>query len=416
MRILILLLFASVGLQAAEIVASSASQADVQTAVDAAANGDTVLIPNGSSTWTSGINTTKQIIIRAQNYTPTSGGNTTRNVTITNNSTTIPLFQFASGSSFHVGLGGIRFNEGSGDRNYVRFTGSGSKPPLLFDCYFEIGERQGSQPDIGYVQFLSLGGVMWNCYAIGVETAGGSQTLGPQGPSFLINSPRAWTTASTMGDADTGGLVNVYYEDCTFIRVGQCPDVDDNGRWVCRYSTLDGAGGGTHGFTSAVGGRHIEFYNCTFSTTDELRNHNGRYFWFRAGTGIVTDCVINNAAFPGAYGTPSMLNFGDNTNPTGYPQERQPGWGHNGTSHVIDPVYMWNNTGARADTFTVQSSPNDWTTNVQEDREVYAGTAKPGYAKFTYPHPLRATIEGGGGGGGGATIGTLNVQNLTIGQ
>ena len=58
----------------ANIVAASPALSAVQAAVDAASNGDHVLIPNGSATWTSGITTTKQIIIRAQNYTPTPAG------------------------------------------------------------------------------------------------------------------------------------------------------------------------------------------------------------------------------------------------------------------------------------------------------------------------------------------------------
>src|SRR4029077_18976922 len=73
----------------ANIMASSASRDAVQAAVNAAVDGDTVLIPNGSATWTSGIKTTRQIIIRAQNYTPTARPttSTTRNVVITYNGT-----------------------------------------------------------------------------------------------------------------------------------------------------------------------------------------------------------------------------------------------------------------------------------------------------------------------------------------
>ena len=101
-----------------EIVAASASLAHVQAAVNAAQDGDTVLIPNGTATWTGGISTSKQIRIRAQNITRrrpagTAGaGATSRNVTITNNSSGSPLFPVHdAATTYHVGVAGIRFNE-----------------------------------------------------------------------------------------------------------------------------------------------------------------------------------------------------------------------------------------------------------------------------------------------------------------
>ena len=142
--------------------AASCAQADVQAAVNAARDGDTVLIPNGSATWTGGIATTKQILIRAQNYTPTPGGNAVRNVVITNNSTA-PLFALTSGNSFHCGIAGIKFVEGTQKSNFVRIQGSGAKVPLVSDCWFDIDERFGDEPGVAILAVLSLGGVIWNC-------------------------------------------------------------------------------------------------------------------------------------------------------------------------------------------------------------------------------------------------------------
>ena len=84
-----------------------------------AQDGATILIPNGTATWTGGISTSKQIRIRAQNITPapagTAGAGTmSRNVTLTNGTplgSGTALFQFTSGNSHHVGVAGIRFNE-----------------------------------------------------------------------------------------------------------------------------------------------------------------------------------------------------------------------------------------------------------------------------------------------------------------
>jgi hypothetical protein len=379
----------------ANIVAASASQSSVQGAVNAAADGDTVLIPNGSASWTSGIRTTKQILIRAQNYTPTSGGTMTRNVTITNSSTSGPLLEMQSGNSFHVGVGGIRFNEGSGNQNHVRMTGSGNKIPLIFDCAFQVKDRSGNQPDIGAMSLLSQGGVFWNCYVSGEGFSSPPPfPVGSGNASIYVHSPRAWTTPSTMGSLDVGGLVNWYLEDSNFYIVGQCPDIDDNARTVIRYSTLNGVFGVTHGFTSMWGGRHGEYYNNQILNTVANRNY-GYPIWCRGGTVLMTENFVSDQNQ--GYGTPSALHIGDNTSPQGsYLIPRQPGCGHNGSNYVSDPIYIWNQTGGSAYDWGFNNSPGGWQSYVVEGRNIFVNAGpKPGYSKFTYPHPARAAVEGG---------------------
>ncbi|MBE7464212.1 MAG: PKD domain-containing protein [Planctomycetes bacterium] len=387
----LLILFLARTAQTATHTAASCSLADVQAKVAAASDGDTILIPNGSATWTGGIATTKQIRIRAQQYTPTAGGQTARGVVLTNNSPQ-PLFSFTSGNSHHCGLAGIKFVEGSQKTNFIRIEGSGSKPPLINDCWFDLDERFGNNPDVSALACMALGGVIWNCRfdTPGVDFQG---FPGSQGGSIVIYSPRAWNTASTMGALDTQGNINLYFEDCSFFNSSGCPDADDRARVVFRHCQFDGTGGLTHGFTSTWGGRHFEYYDCTFSQTTPERNLS-RYFWCRAGTGIFTDCVVNNNVSPSAFGNSTLINIGDNTNPTGYPQPRQPGWGHDGTQSVIDPIYLWNNSGARAYTWSVW---DHWANNVKLNREIYVNSGpKPGYSKYVYPHPFRSADGSGG--------------------
>jgi len=382
-----LLLFAAgIPAQAATIPAASCSRADVQAAVNKAADGDIVRIPNGSAAWDGGIITTKQIRIEAQSYTPTDGGTMARGVVITNNSTTAPLFQFTSGNAYHVGIAGIRFNEGTGDQNHLRVQGTGSKVPLVNDCAFEVKDRYGNNPDISVLAWLSQGGVMWNSFVTGVCSGPAGQGC-PLGAGILINSPRGWYTPSTMGSLDTGGMVNVYFEDCTFMNSGGF-DVDDRGRLVVRRCLLDGTSGITHGFTSSWGGRHFEYYDNTFRCSTDECNIAGRYFWCRAGTGIFSDNAVDSPY--NGYAPPDLLDIGDNTSPKPYPQSRQPGWGHNGTTDVIDPIYIWNNSGNGAYKWRIS---NGWEANVKQNREIYVNNgAKPGYAKYTYPHPLRGNL------------------------
>jgi len=370
------------------IVASSCSQADVQTAVTASSDGDTVEIPNGSCAWASGISTTKQIRIEAQNYTPTSGGDTARNVVLTNNSSG-PMFHFTTGNSYHVGIAGIRINEGTGGTNALEITGSGSKVALVNDMYFEGDDRFGSTESVSVIAWKALGGVVWNTRFVGV---GDPITI--SGAFFLVHSPRAWTTASTMGSLDTNGDVNLYIEDSSFYNIHPVVDADQGARVVFRYSTFDGSAGLTHGFTSPSGGRHLEYYNNTFSVTDEDRTVANRYVWLRAGTAVFTDNVVNDASCTSCFGSIHLFEIGDNTSPGTYPMPRQPGYGHNGSTDVSDPIYSWNNTGARAYTWGYQDFPGGWEDIVVANRDVFVNAgAKPGYQKYAYPHPARSTVE-----------------------
>lgn len=395
-KTMMLLLLTALAARGATIVASSASLADVQAAVNSASDGDTVMIPNGSVTWTGGISTTKQILIRAQNYTVTpagmaGSGATSRSVTIQNNSGS-PLFALTTGNSYHVGLAGIAFTDGTGNGAHVSVAGSGSKVALISDIYFTLRNR--FWPAQGAIVWTAQGGVLWNLYGDATSATASTGGVGTDGVGMFVSSPRAWNTASTMGTLDTGGTVNVYIEDSTFKNMSQFPDIDDNGRLVMRYCLLDGTWGLTHGFTSTWGGRHWEYYNNTFSVTHNsspYRNMAGRYFWCRAGTGIFTDNTVNTPANTSEWGNVSELNIGDNTSPGSYPQARQPGWGHDGTSNVLDPIYMWNESGGRAYTYGFQGS---WGSIVLVDRELYVNSgAKPGYSKYTYPHPLRTDGE-----------------------
>ena len=394
MRLLILFLIPSLAF-ATTYSSATASRADVQAAVDLATDGDTVSIPNGTATWTSGITTTKQIIIRATNYTPTSGGAASRNVVITNNSTT-GLFSFTTGNSFNCGLAGIQFLNGTGTGSMIATAGTGSKVALINDVTLEISGKYA--PDSQQIVWDSQGGVLWNMYMVG---QGGTV----DGNGWVIKSPRSWTTASTMGMLDTAGTVNTYLEDSTILGAAAIPDVDDGGRFVMRYCSMDGVWGSNHGFTSATGGRHAEYYNNTFSNTVSGRNIAARYYWLRGGTILFTDNVVNNAAFPSEYGAPYLLDIGDTTTPTTYPQARQPGWGHDGASSVIDPIYVWNNTGARGSMTGVETA---WQTNVQYNRDIFVDAgAKPGWSKYTYPHPLRT--DAGSTTGGSSLAGKITI-------
>lgn len=402
------------------VTAASASQADVQTAINAASDGQTVCIPNGSATWTSGITTTKQIWIRAQNFTPTSGGSTSRNVTITNNAGTDDLFNITSGNTFAVQISGIKFLAGTGTGSFIIAQGTGTKPPMINDCYFDQPNNFSVLRNLSWN--TCTGGVFWNNYWESTDD-GGSGGVGSGSGCFHIISGKPWLDAQTWGANDTNGNLNLYIEDSTFVNIyNQAVDADDNGRIVIRHNTILNTQMLTHGTTSLQGGRQVELYNNAYQYRQTAPNSMGitwvnlnRYFWWRAGTSRVTDNTVEVIDSGGFWGNvkPSFLHIDESLTRAGsgaacqtvYPGTHWPGNGANGAAQISDPCYLWNNTGGGAVAGTGDTDPTNtlWNVNDQADtcgnglmtinffllgRDIFI--ADPGnYTKYTYPHPLR---------------------------
>lgn len=75
----------------------------------------------------------------------------------------------------------------------------------------------------------------------------------------------SWTTPSTMGAADTTGESNLYIEDSDFHAFLHATDFDNNARAVMRHVVFNNSAVGTHGpDTSLWGVRHFEVYDSQF--------------------------------------------------------------------------------------------------------------------------------------------------------
>jgi hypothetical protein len=386
--------------QAATRTAASCSRADVQTAVNAAVDGDTVIIPSGACTWTTGITTNKQITIT---------GLVKGTVLITHSAGSGDLFALTTGASFSTKVSNITFLAGSGTGRYLLISGSG-RPPIIHDNYFRV-------PDFQLFQCMTLlrnGAVIHrNVFeSLTVKGGGGSGGAGSGCLQIKVGSGSSWSTASTMGAADTTGTANVYIEDNIFTNIYlQAIDCDDNARTVIRFNTFNDSGFVCHGAdTSPTGARHTELYNNTFifhpsgviNGVPFPLNLN-RWWYVRGGTGVATDNIMADitsgmwGAKPEIQLTVQQLrrNAGPNACCNTYPCLHQIGQSHNGSSLTTEPLYIWNNTG----TGTPQSpgladyEPNECPGNnrtatwVQQGRDYVIGP-KPGYAKYTYPHPL----------------------------
>jgi hypothetical protein len=402
------------------ITATSCSVSDVQSAINASSNGDTVVIPNGSCSWSSGIVISKQITLQGQSV----GG-----VTITDMAGSADLMAFTIGNSFRTTIANLRFMPGNGTGNYVTVSGQGL-PPLMHDMDFKLPNFQLQHA----VTWMVTGGVIWNTTFESTTT--GNSIGGSDSGCLLVKSYLSWDAPSTMGTLDTTGTNNLYIEDSTFNAVGQCPDVDDSGRVVIRHSQIIGSSGLTHGL-GAHSGRSVELYNNSYTYPNSKRAL-GRYFWFRGGTAVVTNNDIqwiNGPSYPDKLSFCFIVegarwNAGGHGCCTGWMCHNQVGSGASATVQstllisasqspldvyqISDPVYIWNNRG------TGQGSSHYGTNDVDpaqdnchkinpatgqefsttdfykagrdyfyDDSSNPNSGAKPGWAPYTYPHPLR---------------------------
>ncbi len=338
-------------------------------------------------------------------------------------------------------ISGIWFKEGTSSQGTHIEVYNGTNSVKIHDCQFSTANHM-----LRSISLRTNHGIIYNCN-FDSSLYAGSGTTGADGyddggiachPEEVLAD--SWTTPSTMGTADTTGLNNFYIEDNRFTGVFQSMDFDSNSRCVWRHNILDNSSMASHGHdTSAYGCRHFEIYDNTWIFT--VIGASGTYtypidhlFMMRGGTGVFTDNVVpdvnstiwgNKAEF--AFTVYNIRRAVSNIScQTVYPASRQVGRGYidgsgpyneapwNNFKGDLEPFYMWGNSGGGNydtpgfvdDTDTCGNGllASDF---VIENRDYYLGTAKPGYTKFTYPHPLRT---GGGGDVGGTGTGNRKVR------
>ncbi|MGA2515981.1 MAG: hypothetical protein ABSG44_05470 [Thermodesulfobacteriota bacterium] len=511
--------------EAATINAANCSSSAVQTAINSASNGDTVIIPNGSCTWTSGLTISNYVKIvgagsgriiaysnagsgnytvgsRTQSFSVAgfspgfsssylSNGTTlkvsmennranwmqgtvtsysaptlTMNITSTGgsgsghtwlistvpasstvivNNASVPIFTITESTAGSINISGVHFAAGTAHAAMTLGYASGGYPILIHDNWFEAIQVSGEQIDS-----TTNRGVIWNN---SFDASSTTNSLMVTVAAFRIKGAPAssWTTASTMGTADTTGQSNAYVELNDFHAYQSVSDLDDNSRCVWRFNLMDHAEFGTHGpDTSNYGQRHFEYYNNTgvyygYSDGTTLNFPNGWVGLLRGGTGIVYNNVLP-LANSSDYGSSNnhdvkagVMNLQRNGGPNPcwaaegpscisatagqyYPAPRQVGMGYitgtgkDGLGSTTDsityvgdsePVYIWNNVrsqsgattalyvvlfdGAGAGTNCGNLSACDSSSNYIESGRDYfntASTAKAGYTPYTCPHPL----------------------------
>ncbi len=384
---------------AREFTAAGCSQSATQAAIDSAADGDVVVVPAGSCTWSSSVRISgKGIHLKGQQ----KGA-----VKISHSAGSNDLLSVSTDASHHVEVSNLTFLPGSasGSAEYLAVSGSG-KPALVHDNYFRNVNFR-----VNCIRWSAAGGVISNNTFESLDPDGSS------GGCFQLKaegSTSSWSTASTMGKADSTGTANVYIENNAFKKIIlQSIDVDDNMRAVIRYNSFDNSGFVYHGAdTSSSGVRHVEVYNNKFTFTTSGSGYRfplniNWWVYVRGGTGVWTDNDMADIRSTQWGNKPEIVMTVQNVNRragsygcwSSYPAPHQVGQSHNGNSSITDPMYIWNNTGTGSPNPGISSySPNECGTSlsssdfIKAGRDYVVGSAKAGYAKYPYPHPLtRAT-------------------------
>jgi hypothetical protein len=259
--------------QAATINAASPSLADVTTAIASAVDGDTVIVPAGTASWTTGLVITKGITLMGQT--------TTNPVAKTANDQTIILddvvrgsggtpiiwVQVAAGKSYRVS--GITFRQGANtDVNYngaikiIGDTGSHSQAVRLDHCHFD---------DLAYQNVA----VESATYSVIDHNIFDTRTIGRQSV-FCSRMGTYWGDEQWTLPAYFGSDQFVFIEDNCFnntIATGYGGGLDgrQGGKWVFRHNHIYNCDGivGSHGTEIGRyrGVRAVESYNNDFHYT-----------------------------------------------------------------------------------------------------------------------------------------------------
>lgn len=333
------------------VYTTDGSQSDVSAAIANASAGNTVLIPAGSFTWGAGatfISVNKAIVL--------AGAGTA--------STTVNLDPTAGSFS----NGAIQLSAPAVVRAFTILTPTSSGSPAAFDVTstatgfritniaYVCGSTDPASDHASYAIYSDAYGLIDNCTFVTGAT-GTQETIFARGPT------NSWQTPNSLGTANA-----LYVEDCTFSGAGYVCDINDNGRAVFRFNTINGTDkidGHGYASNSLRGVRQMEVYdnNWTmafgFFPTIEIRG----------GTGMIFDNVSADAQNNGGwlfledYGYLSQWpNFGNvYQTPLNYPIGDQVGTGQDVTiaSTAITAYEMVTILSVGTTDFTTIGSPNN---------------------------------------------------------
>jgi len=397
------------GAAANTIQAASCSQADVQAAIDSAIDGDTVLVPAGTCTWTQGveISTPKAITIQGAGMDAT---------TIIDNINKLSgggqVFDINTQAGKRFRLTGLRLR-GMAPDTYVYNHGTIGIYGTATD--FRLDHLRFDQPGTSAIRYGgAVTGLVDHCYFDLSNFKQGNVILQPDWGG------QSYGDGSFTAPLELGTEKAVYVEDNIFIGPGVAGagplDSFAGGRFVFRYNTVYNDVLATHGTESSGryrGVRSYEIYNNTF-TSDALLFTG---ILLRGGTGVVWGNTFHGAGGETGYQSAVKLAnyrsdnsynpwgrcgagsaWDGNTDPLGYPCLDQVGRGLSDLisgddptpvgwpNQASEPLYIWDITWS-----PVPQNPGEMVSEqhavIQNGRDYFLAV-KPGYSPYPYPHPL----------------------------
>ncbi|MFP4017466.1 MAG: Ser-Thr-rich GPI-anchored membrane family protein [Halanaerobiales bacterium] len=381
------------------IEAASPSQEDVQAAIDQAEDGDIVLVPAGTATWSTDDANKSAVVIDKKG---------------------INLMGAGVGKTTILGGYAIYVNGGRGNPFRISgFSFRGANIVIGGDClgwridncdfYNESGMT--SIYTNGYTRGVIDHNSFLNCRVLVKED------------NYGIS---AWKRPLRLGTADA-----VYLEDNHYRREvhGNSIDANSGGQYVFRYNEVINSSCEAHSLQNAWADsgtferatRSYEIYNNEF-IADEGKSNWGAVF-VRGGTGVIYDNTIENLAgdpYNLFVAVDNLRSFttcaapllkADGTNlldgnedETGYPaldqigRSTDNGDGDNYHPQAHEPLYVWGNTmdGNSAGAYVHNTSREGSLVaeHIKENRDFYH-QQHPTYTAYTYPHPVAngSTLE-----------------------
>jgi hypothetical protein len=393
------------------IYTTNGSQSDVQAACNAAPDNGTVtvVIPNGTYSWTGTLTITKSL---------TLAGASASGVIIQNKLASGDMISAKSSANGNINIYWLDIQQvanNSGGYGYMIAADRTEPSPytvMIHDCTLD------TQTIFGYaVTAYANGIIFWNDNFPATGAAPTNLT-GIQFSCGKYGYTSSWNTPDSYGTEDTTGLMNSYVENCSFSG-GQscCCDFDDNSRVVWRYNTIHDSLVGMHGQESSpYGCREWEIYKNTFLATPGNPKNNQGWAGLRGGSGVVWGNSMEDIGGGKSAIIFDVFSINVIGCQTAYPAARQVGQGwsasstatygnpvipQDGIGAVTEGVYIWNNTGAATTdpNFILLNQPPDQCGNgqlvsnyVREGRDYFVGTAKPNYSPYQYPHPLHTAF------------------------
>lgn len=389
---------------AATRTAASCSRTDVASAVNSASDGDTIVIPAGTCTWTANLTITGKILVL-------QGAGIDRTVIIDGVSKdgypNVPQMFI-----YNTKPGGLTRITG------MTFTGGAITDPYNKGMVEISGNSDQFRMDNVKIHTTQTAGLMFHGNVRGIVDHSVFRLTNWKFGIYVFHE--TWNNSGDFGDASYaddshfGTNKAIFIEDNVFESADPAVAIDgwSGSRVVFRYNRLRNAIFANHGTESPGRWRSqrvFEVYGNTF-TNDSLQYP--QLIGIRGGTGVVFNNTAtttgngfanhvtdlsnfrSNSSFPPWGQCDGSNKWDGNQGSAGYPCLDQPGRGRGSllsgvdptpaawVTAILDPIYAWNNT------LNGQVSPMLSNTAVIVEGRDFFNAPKPNYTPYTYPHPL----------------------------